>query len=387
MLATGFDDAAQIRAYSIGTSGGLFFALAFGMLTGRFITALHEAVVATPSARRRAHIWLLLFLVLSLALAVQAFGHYFTDVRADLFLIQQDEDGHLTGYQRVGNYMAIAFILNSALVARMYPHRRAAPWAFWSSVLLWLSLAFVLMPLAQLVGSNAGFALVAAFVLLQSTWLFVVRSKGFATKRLRIRLRDALLGWLGRRIVIAALLTAGALVLAGFVAVLALDVPGDSFRILGFGGESVDSIDTRAEIFRNNFITHLSYNPLLGNMRVDLLTTGEGTYVHSLLSLLTHLGVVGFALFMLFLRSLYLKIARPGRPMVGEVEKSYALFRLFALGTVLLAALFSAFFVWTPLWFCIGMFAFGPTLRQPRWKVAHTWQGPQVAVARASVRP
>ena len=113
------------------------------------------------------------------------------------------------------------------------------------------------------------------------------------------------------------------------------------------------------DAFRDNFITQFSYNPLFGNMRVDLLTTGQGTYVHSLLSLLTHLGLVGFTLFVLFLRSLYLQIARPDQRLQGELKKSYLLFRLFALVAILLAGLVSAFFVWTPLWFCVGLFAFG----------------------------
>jgi hypothetical protein len=111
-------------------------------------------------------------------------------------------------------------------------------------------------------------------------------------------------------------------------------------------------------IFSHNFLTQMAVNPVFGNLKADTLTTGNGTYVHSLLSIFSHLGLVGAALFSAYLGSLYNSFkktklfAGPGFYHDSEC----GVFRLILISIVLSFALLATFFTWLPLWFAIGLF-------------------------------
>ena len=60
-------------------------------------------------------------------------------------------------------------------------------------------------------------------------------------------------------------------------------------------------MDSRVELL-TNFIIHFSNSPLFGNIIVDRLTTGEGTYIHSFMgTIFTHLGLLGASIFIIYL--------------------------------------------------------------------------------------
>ena len=95
-------------------------------------------------------------------------------------------------------------------------------------------------------------------------------------------------------------------------------------------------------------------------MIVDKITTGEGSYIHSLLSIITHLGIIGSFIFILFLSTLYSNLRFSGT--ISNLQdhiynnKIYLIYRILTVTTVIVYCLFSSFFTWLPLWFAFGFF-------------------------------
>jgi len=119
------------------------------------------------------------------------------------------------------------------------------------------------------------------------------------------------------------------------------------------------SVDSRLELW-SNFVIHLDYSLLLGNMGVDTYTTGSGSYVHSLVgSLLTHLGLIGFILFFTYL---YFAIKEKLYSSYSEgeygryVDNGISVYSLIVFIAMLLIASVGVFFTWVPIWFLMGMF-------------------------------
>lgn len=116
-------------------------------------------------------------------------------------------------------------------------------------------------------------------------------------------------------------------------------------RLLDYG--NVDSIwDTPSVASRIDLIltcgaAQFARAPWIGDLAAELMTCGPGEYLHSLLSIQTHLGLVGSALALVVLaRSLQ---------VLGSRREYRAL--LWPLGLVVAVAGIGAFFTWLPLWF------------------------------------
>ena len=115
----------------------------------------------------------------------------------------------------------------------------------------------------------------------------------------------------------------------------------------------MSSVDSRLSLW-GNFAVQFSYNPLFGDIAVDRLTTGSGTYVHSvIMSLLTHLGIIGFILFFLYLFKSFKSILDYG----GNVyfNNMYALYCITVFVGMFLIASLSTFFTWSPIWLLMGL--------------------------------
>jgi hypothetical protein len=122
-------------------------------------------------------------------------------------------------------------------------------------------------------------------------------------------------------------------------------------RLLDYG--NVDSIlDTpsiasRLEILDGCAGQQFALGPLAGDLAAEFKTCGDGHYLHSLMSIQTHLGLVGTCLFLVpLLRAVYLVRARADYEPVGPV-----------LTILLLTGLVAAHFTWMPFWFVMGLVA------------------------------
>lgn len=125
-------------------------------------------------------------------------------------------------------------------------------------------------------------------------------------------------------------------------------------RLLDYGNvESLldtPSIASRLEILQGCAAQQFALGPLFGDLAAEYRTCGEGHYLHSLVSVQTHLGLVGTLLFL-------------GAVALGawNLGGDPALRRLRpVLAIVLFVALASAFFTWLPVWHALALLAAAP---------------------------
>lgn len=344
----------RIKAYTIGTSGGVIFAVVLGLILSFVISDFYLNMVKNRKLAYFSSILIIGYLCLLLWLFVESYQTHLANVRVDLFLISDPD----AGYQRAGNFIFMQIMLAGALVALLCLLQKTVNVFFiFMAVVIFTLISVVGMLLSQIIGSNSGFATTVGFLLLLLSYVYISRARVFREGQFRIGHYYLIFGWLGKKVfagaaVVSVILFGAAVVLVNF---LSFDV--SNLRIFGFGSGSISSITSRIEIFRNNFIEQFSYSPFFGNTQVELLTSGEGKYLHSLLSILTHLGLVGFLVFSALLIQMYLEITKHKFNSYNlYTDVRYSLFRLFSMVLVLGAALLTVFYTWMSLWFAIGLF-------------------------------
>lgn len=120
----------------------------------------------------------------------------------------------------------------------------------------------------------------------------------------------------------------------------------------GGGISTLSSVSTRSQL-AETFWDQFGVDPVFGNYSAEVVAgLQKGEYVHSLpLSLLTHVGVIGFFLFVLVALGA-LRQQRAAIRLAREAQgERFALHLFFAL---LIIASWTTFFTWLPLWFVLG---------------------------------
>jgi hypothetical protein len=211
--------------------------------------------------------------------------------------------------------------------------------------------------LAQLLGSNSAPLFVGvASVFALSTAVIPVQGQN---NHGRTRGSPRLVPQIG--LVSLVVLLFGLLTLAGVAAAVwveAIDL--SRYRFFGFQEETLlnSSIESRLRIFNRNFELQLQHSPLLGNMFVDRTTTGDGTYAHSLIAVLSHLGLVGAALFTFMSIAIFAQLRSQWAASGGsQPQQRLVLFGIVLVMWVLAFMLLSTFFTNILLWFTLGAVA------------------------------
>ncbi len=348
---------AEVKAMTLGTSGGVVFALLLGVTVAIFISTIFSA----QSMGLRSAIPGFLFLCISLYFVSDTFMTHFASVRSDLFLI----DSHDRQYQRPGNFIGILTLMFSMLLGsvRIFHEGFSSTPLFARAIVMavYIAMTGMLLVMAQLLGSNAGF--VVGFVVCGTTLLWIWRPRRRMVRWSRHLLAQstdsalvlqksvAALAWRG---VVLALIAVAAI--AALLSYTEFDL--EQFRFFGFSEGTIggNSVASRLRILSSDFLTQFAYSPLFGNLLVDELTTGEGTYSHSLVSLLSHMGVIGTALFVAYVVSVYRDIGRSGG-MFGSYfsDMDIGVLRMMLVTIALVFALAATFFTWMPLWFALGL--------------------------------
>lgn len=110
------------------------------------------------------------------------------------------------------------------------------------------------------------------------------------------------------------------------------------------GGLASSSIQSRLQILFDSGMEQLAINPLVGDLAADHIVGTPGGYIHSILSVQSHLGIVGSILLFSFLIERLLALFRSrGNPVLKVIAPPIML--LAAIGTS---------FTWMPLWFLVG---------------------------------
>lgn len=264
--------------------------------------------------------------------------------RADIFLIQVNP-GALSFYQTFGDYLLPWYFCMVVLLRRSRLFSRS----FRSDAVRYailLCLAIWLVFLAQLVGSNNAAVCIAAIGALMAGWDVL---KSLFWER----------GW-------KAWLRCGTLtgegLIAGVIAVaLVVSLPPMrifSFNQVGFveaGASNAEptlsvassSFASRSEIYNKVGNQQLLVNPLFGDLGAEIITGSPGNYIHSLLSIQTHTGVVGSILLLGFLVSRIITLVR--------FRRHLDFVTLAFVGVTIGAASIATFFTWLPFWFAAGL--------------------------------
>lgn len=120
-------------------------------------------------------------------------------------------------------------------------------------------------------------------------------------------------------------------------------------RLLDYGTVSsvwdIPSVSSRLEIAAECGAKQLALAPLVGDLAAEYRTCGEGNYLHSIVSIQTHLGMIGSALLVLAL----MLAADSLRQRSDRADLAVVAITIGVISTV------SAFFTWMPLWCVLGM--------------------------------
>lgn len=350
-------DFAEIKALTIGTSGGLIFALLLGILVAVFAATIHEL----REMGFRDNVLATIFLLFCVLLFADVLIAQLAYVREDLFLIDVDR----RRYQRPGNFIIISTMIVSIVLSsdRIWlPGARPILRVIgWINMVVYSTAIGILLITSQLIGSNTGFAV--SIVIGGATLLWCWRPTFLRTRwsghilERRIvsltMLRKSIPTFLWRAVVMTILLIVAVALVLSFT-----QLEPEQFRIFGFaeGRFGGDSIASRLRILSNNFITQFAHSPVFGNMRADDLTTGPGTYAHSLVSLLSHLGIVGTLLFLAYVTRVFREIGSTETYLWSYFRNvDIGMFRFMVLGIIAAFALIATFFTWMPLWFALGV--------------------------------
>lgn len=349
-------DYEETKQISIGTSGGTVFAFLMGLTISYAIKTIYQ-VANTRHASLIAICLIYAVFGIVLYTALINFNFHYNSIRTDKFLVTADGD---LSYQRPGDLMIMGIMTACAVVVCIVSVARNQRLStiVLPMILLLVGLTSIFGITAQLIGSNKGLVSTVAYLFVSCVVMVTFLLGHKSTNNISIL--NLLFGRLGAQILVSALVISLTFALATFALVQITGFDVSLLRITGYGEGESASITSRKEIFRTAFIPHFNYSPFFGHTLVhEIVETPEMNYVHSIASILTHLGIVGGLIFTLMLFLLYKAIISSTRltTIYSIVNDSrYALFKLSAIAVTLAMCAYSAFFNWMPLWFALGLY-------------------------------
>ena len=347
----------DLKALLLATSGGIILFYILGSLVSINLLYIKEKILNSNQFLNIFNFFYTVLTIIFLVLFLDTFITLMANVRTDLFLLA-DLDGM---YQRPGAFLVISFFIYSFMTAFfLFVNKYAKKSKFMVLITLiifglYCLLTIVGMLLSQLIGSNN--TLVNLGGLLFATTIFYIFINFTKAENLlsqiKLNVKKIFFSKLSSKLF-------GSIFISLFIVFVLLvglinffDIDLDQFRIFDFGSGDVSSVSSRLALW-NNFLIHFDYNPIFGNMAVDALTTGEGTYVHSFIAtLLTHLGIVGFIFFFIYLFVAIKEKLKSSNNLY--VNNLFALYSLIVFAGIFAIASFGTFITWIPLWFLLGL--------------------------------
>lgn len=357
-------DLEAMKQITIGTTGGMLLFYLLGML-------LREALNWDSKNCR------LKFFIVGLSYLIYecwTLDFYFSIKRPDLFLIY-DPDG---SYQRPGNFMSISFIVFS------YAHvkenirqelKKNGMIFLLTSNSLYLISALVMLTCASLLGSNSAVVVTAMLTLLTMGTIFL-----FEKSKILMRYKKEVYF---KHLVLSFFVPAIRYCLIACVTIvpvmLFFEIDLTQTRVFGFGAEENSSLTSRFEILSQWGFKQIAYAPILGNVDVAYLVTGEkGLTLHNFFpNVWASLGLLGLAItltiFFLVCRGLY-RSSFNGRIFLSAMDCSKRFIDFYGFLVVLFLLCFaniSTGFSWSVLWFAVGFFFASFSVRPKLLEVNH----------------
>lgn len=343
-----FNQISYLLTYTIRSNGGILFYVIAGIV----IISQQNFLIKIGHVKAAKQI-LILTMFLSLILLSSALLQLINNMGQSMFLIKILEGV----YQQPANLMIIQILLFQILVSNLKRYKA-------DNILLNLGiliLSFLSMLGSQAFGSNTGFVVNLVLLLNYFSIVFISSNKkiNFFLKKPINTISPSFLNTYSFYLLFHKQLIY-VLFLFIFLAILLFSVFVDYislFRIFGYGDlSSNSSLDSRLDLIKN-FYPQFEISPFFGNLASDRLTTGGGTFPHSLfLSLLTHTGILGTILFILFL-GVYLKHIFTIKDSDADdiyLEKIFRYKNIMIILVLLFYSTLATYFTWPPLWFFIG---------------------------------
>ena len=346
----------DLKALLLATSGGIILFYILGSLVSINLLYIKEKILNFNQFLNIFNFFYIVFSMVFSVLFLDIFMTHSENVREDLFLIS-DLNGM---YQRAGAFLTISFFIYSFITAFfLFVNKYVKKSKFMTLMAFLIFGLYCLttiggMLLSQMIGSNN--TLVNLGGLLFATTIFYIFINFTKAENLlshiKLNVKKIFFSKLSSKLF-------GSIFISLFILFVLLvglinffDIDLDRFRIFGFGSET-NAMSTRLELISNFFI-HFDYNPIFGNMAVDILTTGEGTYIHSFIAtLLTHLGIVGFILFFIYLFVAIKEKLKSSNNLY--VNNLFSLYSLVVFAGIFAIASVGTFITYSPIWFLLGL--------------------------------
>lgn len=347
----------DLKALLLATSGGIILFYILGSLVSINLLYIKEKILNSNQFLNIFNFFYTVLTIIFLVLFLDTFITLMANVRTDLFLLAEFDEM----YQRPGAFLVISFFIYSFMTAFFLFVNKYAKKSKISVLMTFVLFGFYClltiggMLLSQMIGSNN--TLVNLAGLLFATTIFYIFINFTKAENLlshiKLNVKKIFFSKLSSKLF-------GSIFISLFIVFVLLvglinffDIDLDQFRIFGFGSGDVSSVSSRLALW-DNFLIHFDYNPIFGNMAVDALTTGEGTYVHSFIAtLLTHLGIVGFIFFFIYLFVAIKEKLKSSNNLY--VNNLFALYSLIVFAGIFAIASFGTFITWIPLWFLLGL--------------------------------
>jgi hypothetical protein len=346
-------DLEYLKQITIATTGGVLLFFLAGAFFNMAYVRLQEETTKTAVHK----FVLLTFLTLIIYLIVNLFSR----MREDIFLIA-DLHGD-ADYQRSGNFLSISFIMVSAIFVSLMSscsviNKKKLKLIFWFLV---YSLSTLLALISsQLFGSNSATAVMMGIYILTVVTVLLMRNRKLqrlhADRSLAFPFSKQMLRLLYR----FGIVTVTLLIIIFFVLVQQTNFDVTSTRLLGFGSNTNDSLTSRFDILILTGADQMGYAPLLGNMNVAYLVTGNtGTTLHSFFPfILANLGLLGLLISLSFFFLVFQQLfnlakldLRPERSVAHHLATFYFILILLFL---LLFANLTVGVTWPVIWFAVG---------------------------------
>lgn len=347
-------DISSVRPYFFSTTGGILLFYFLGASCYMAMISFLEIQLGKTFLM----LSLMILLLFSMGLALDCLLHHGANLRADIFLIDENSGN----YQRPGDFATMAFLIISQFFVGVWVKLSEGNRFFRSLVAILYSItACLLIVLVQMIGSNKALLCVAG--VFSVTVTFCIYHCNFSSPVYschKIRLFPFLLGKSARKAVLCFFAACLVAMVLGLSFLTSVGIDTSKLRVMNFGRSS-DPISgafrSRLGIIENNFLIQLSDSPLIGNMNVDAETTGKGSYAHSIpLYLMSHTGIFGLFLFMLYLIGAFVEFCRFRSSISCCLNvRHFKIFLLLSFFVIALIGVISSRLPWSPFWFVLGL--------------------------------
>ncbi len=340
-----------LKAITIATTGGILLFY----LAGAFFNMAYVRLQENPE-KKAVHIFII---IIYLLLTIYSFFNLLSRSRGDIFFID-DFDGD---YQRSGNFISISFVAVSVIFSSLLSswtgvNKDKIKIFFW--FLIYTVIAKILLLGSQLIGSNSATAVIIGIYIL--TVISVMLMKNRKLKRLHT---EGLIAFpfsknLMKLLIFFVVIGIALLVTLIYIFIQVTNFDIANIRLLGFGSGSNTSLASRFDILMQTGVDQMSHAPLLGDMNVAYIITGNsGTTLHSFfLYIFANLGLVGLivvlAFFMLIFQQLFRICKFEFRRDGSFIRALTILYFMAILMFFLLFANLAVGVTWIVIWFMVG---------------------------------